>query len=194
MVDSFCYLGDTLGAGGGCELSIIARIRCAWGKFRELLPLLTSRGLSFRTRGRIYDTYIRPVLLYASECWASTSVNLHRLQCNDRAMLRWLSNVRLEDHISSDSLLNKLGIVDITSAVRYNRLRWYGHVCRNEGSIRKAADMMVDGRRVRGRPKKSWADTVQEDRKAWKMTNIDPMDRLLWRKGLKTNFIHVQPP
>ena len=97
-------------------MSIIARIRGAWGKFRELLPLLTSRGLSFRTRGRIYDTYIRPVLLYASECWAPTTENLHKLQRDDRAMIQWISNVRLEDHISSDSLLKKLGDVGIASA------------------------------------------------------------------------------
>ena len=41
VVDSFCYLGDTIGAGGGCDLSVITRIRSAWGKFRELLPILT---------------------------------------------------------------------------------------------------------------------------------------------------------
>ena len=29
------YLGDTIGAGGGCDLSVITRIRSAWGKFRE---------------------------------------------------------------------------------------------------------------------------------------------------------------
>ena len=34
VVDSFCYLGDTIGAGGGCDLSVITRIRSAWGKFR----------------------------------------------------------------------------------------------------------------------------------------------------------------
>ena len=47
VVDSFRYLGDTIGAGGGCELSVIGRVRSAWGKFRELLPLLTSSELSF---------------------------------------------------------------------------------------------------------------------------------------------------
>ena len=194
MVDHFCYLGDTIGAGGGCDLSITARIRSAWGKFRELLPLLTSRVLSFKTRGRIYITYIRPVLLYASECWAPTVENVHKLQRNDRAMIRWICNVRLEDRASSVSLLEKLGIVDIKSAVRYNRLRWYGHVHRNEGCIRQAVDMVVEGSRGRGRPTKNWATTVQEDRKAWKITRIDPMDRSLWRKNLKNNHIVVQPP
>ena len=94
VVDSFRYLGDTIGAGGGCDLSVITRIRSAWGKFRELLPI---------TRGQIYSTYIRTVLLYASECWAPNVNDLLKLQRNDRAMIRWTCNVCLKDHNSSDS-------------------------------------------------------------------------------------------
>ena len=37
------------------------------GQVRELLPILTSHALSYITRGQIYSTYIRTVLLYASE-------------------------------------------------------------------------------------------------------------------------------
>ena len=113
VVDSFCYLGDKIGAGGGCDLSVITRIRSAWGKFRELLPILTSRALSYITRGQIYSMYIRTVLLYASECWAPNVNDLLKLQRNDRAMIRWTCNVCLKDHISSDSLLRKLGINNI---------------------------------------------------------------------------------
>ena len=43
VVPEFCYLGDMLSAGGGCELAAITRCKCAWGKFRQLLPLLTNR-------------------------------------------------------------------------------------------------------------------------------------------------------
>ena len=57
VVDLFCYLGDTIGAGGGCDRSVIMSVRSAWGKFRELLPILTSRALSYTTRGQIYSTY-----------------------------------------------------------------------------------------------------------------------------------------
>ena len=39
----FCYLGDMFSAGGGCELAAITGCKCAWGKFRQLLPLLTNR-------------------------------------------------------------------------------------------------------------------------------------------------------
>ena len=38
-VQEFCYLGDMLFAGGGCELAAVTRCKYAWGKFRQLLPL-----------------------------------------------------------------------------------------------------------------------------------------------------------
>ena len=38
----YCYLGDTLGAGGGVEEAARARVRCAWAKFKELSPILTA--------------------------------------------------------------------------------------------------------------------------------------------------------
>ena len=70
VVNSFCCLGDTIGAGGGCDLSVIVRIRSAWGKFWKLLPKLTLRALSNTIHGQTYNTYNHPVLLYASEYWA----------------------------------------------------------------------------------------------------------------------------
>ena len=80
LVDSFCYLGDTIGAGGCCDLSVM---RSAWDKFREFLPILTSRALSFITRVQRNSTYIHTDLLYASECWAPNVNNLLKLQRND---------------------------------------------------------------------------------------------------------------
>ena len=192
LVDSFCYLGDTVGAGGGCDLSVIKRVRCAWGKFRELLPLLTSRGLSLTTRGHIYSTYIRTVLLYASECWAPNICDIQRLRRSDRAMIRWICNVRLEDRISSESLLQKLGIVDLETLLRYNRLRWYGHVTRSENMIKNVTELVVEGQRPRGRPRKTWSDFVTDDCRQWKMTS-DTSDRDSWRMELRTNITRATP-
>ena len=36
VVASFCYLGDMLSAGGGCEMAVTTRVKAAWKKFREL--------------------------------------------------------------------------------------------------------------------------------------------------------------
>ena len=57
VVASFCYLGDMLSAGGGCEMAVTTRVKTAWKKFRELLPVLTSRqghdqtDLQYQARG-----------------------------------------------------------------------------------------------------------------------------------------------
>ena len=47
-VDKFCYLGDMLGCGGGAGDAVRSKVRCAWGKFRELAPILTVRGMSLK--------------------------------------------------------------------------------------------------------------------------------------------------
>ena len=50
VVPEFCYLRDILSADCGCELASITRCKCAWAKFRQLLPLLANRHLSLLTR------------------------------------------------------------------------------------------------------------------------------------------------
>ena len=79
VVASFCYLhvqvGDMLSAAGGCELSTTKRVKTAWKKFKDLLPVLSSHHLSFKTRGRVWSA-----MLHASKTWPLTKPNLQRLQ------------------------------------------------------------------------------------------------------------------
>ena len=65
VVDKFCNLGDMLDAGGGAESSTVTRVRSGWKKFRELLPLLTTKAISLKVKGELY----RSVILYGSETW-----------------------------------------------------------------------------------------------------------------------------
>ena len=66
-VASFCFLGDMVSAGVGCEIMVTTRVKTAWKKFRELLPVLTSRLLSYKTSGHVYSSYLRSAMLHASE-------------------------------------------------------------------------------------------------------------------------------
>ena len=59
VLASFCYIGDMLLAAGGCELSTTTRLKTAWKKFKELKPVLSSRHLSFKTCGRVYNSCVR---------------------------------------------------------------------------------------------------------------------------------------
>ena len=69
VVAYFCYLADMLSAAGGCELSTTTRVKTAWKKFKELIPVLSSCHLSFKTCGRVYSSCVRSTMLHASETW-----------------------------------------------------------------------------------------------------------------------------
>ena len=61
LVDKFCYLDAMLCAGGGAEDASRTRVRSAWGKFNELTPVLTKRGVSLKLKGKIYDACVQSV-------------------------------------------------------------------------------------------------------------------------------------
>ena len=128
VVPSFCYLGDMLSAGGGCDLAVTTRCSVAWGKFRKLLPILTSKHVSLKTCGKLFSSCVHSAMLHGSETWAPTVLVLQRLQRNDRSMIRWICNTRARDWVPSSELLAKLGIIDITLLLHAHHLRWLGHL------------------------------------------------------------------
>ena len=188
VVASFCYLGDMLSAAGGCELSTTTRVKTAWKKFKDLLPVLSSRHLSFKTRGHVYSSCVRSAMLHASETWPLTKSNLQHLQRNDRAMIRQICNVRSQVIVTtrSNDLLVRLGIEDLDLILKERRLRWYGHVERSSGAIKTASDIQVDGKRGPGRPKMTWKQLKERDCREWKLSAINPHDRHTWRSGVRS--------
>ena len=186
-VDCFCYLGDMLSAGGGCMAAATARCRCAWGKFRENLPLLTSKPVPFDLRGRLFSSNVRSSMLHGTETWPMTSAALHRLCRNDRAMIRWICGVKPSDDPSMDELHAKLGICDLAILVREHRLRWFGHVMRSNGEINRVRSRPVPGSKGPGRPKKTWEECVKQDLKVCGLSETGTQDRLSWRSSVKNS-------
>ena len=43
--------GDMISSNGGAEAVVTARMRCAWRKFRVMIPLLTQKSFSVRLKG-----------------------------------------------------------------------------------------------------------------------------------------------
>src|SRR3989442_5785942 len=111
VVDKFCYLGDVIGKGGCAEEASRARVRCAWGKFRDLRRLSTARGASLRVKGKIYRACVQRMLVYGSETWPMKVDDMQRLVRTENNMVRWMSGVTLKDKRSSEELRSGLGIV-----------------------------------------------------------------------------------
>ena len=117
-----------MSSGGGCSLAIITRCCTAWGMFKKLLPILTSKHISLTVRGKVFESCVRSALLHGGETWAPTAPDLQRLHRNDRSMIRWICGNKQHDEISIDVLCARLGIQEVTAALRSKRLRWYGPI------------------------------------------------------------------
>ena len=147
-VSKFCYLGDTLGAGGGTNEAARARVRCAWAKFKELSPILTALGASYHMKGKMFRACVQSVLIYGTETWAMKAENLHSLGRAERVMGRWMCGVSVKNSKRSEVLYSLVGDQSVDEVLRRGRLRWFGHVeckngddwaCRNE--VVAGADM-----------------------------------------------------
>ena len=176
-----CYLGDMLCSGGACDSAISARCCVAWGKFRKLLPVLTSRHLTHKICGKVYEACVRSVMLHGSETWGPKECELQQLCRKDHAMIHWISAIKNRDETSSASLLQKLNIEDITLVLRCRRLRWYGHVQWATSCIKSITNFQIPSTRKKGSPWKTWFECVMSDVNKCGLAGIDPLDRDAWR-------------
>ena len=182
-VSKFCYLGDTVGSGGGVVEAARARVRCAWAKFKELSPILTVRGASYRIKGRIYSACVQSVLIYGTETWAMKADNLRSLERTERMMARWMCGVSLKDRKRSEDLCNLLGINCVVDVVRRGRLRWFGHLERKsvDDWVSACRGLVVEGTRGRGRNRKTWEQCVRDDMKLLGLHPEWAVFRDMWR-------------
>ena len=162
-VDKFCYLGDMIGAGGGAEEASRARVRCAWAKFRELAPVLTSRGASMKVKGKVYRACVQRVLVYGSETYPVKAEDMQRLERTERMMVRWMCDASLKSRISSNYLNKHLNVEAVRDVVRQGRLGWFGNVERKGSNdwLSPCSDFEVVGAKFRGRLKKTWGECVR---------------------------------
>ena len=78
---------------------------------------------------------------------------------------RWMCNVSLSDRRPSEELRNRLEIESISGVMRQMRHSWFGHIERmdNDNWVSKCRNVVVDGARGRGRPRKRWRQVIQRD-------------------------------
>ena len=184
-VEKFCYLGDMIGAGGGAEEAARARVRCAWSKFRELAPILTSRGASLKVKGKVYRVCVQRVLVYGSETWPMKVGDMQRLERTERMMVRWMCGVRLKNRISSEELNKRVGIESVAVIVRRGRMGWFGHLERKDKHdwVSACRDFEVAGQKKKGRGRKTWGECVRCDLRSQGLKASWAQDKTRW-KGL----------
>lgn len=128
--------------------------------------------MPIKTKGKVYKTDVRLVLLYGSETWAIRKIQQQKLHTTEMRMLRWSGGVILK-------------VAPIADILNESRLRWYGHVVRRpDDHVVKCISITVH-ERGRGRPKTTWMTNVRRDMKDLRLTPDDAFERSKWRPTIK---------
>ena len=184
--DNFKYLGSIIREDGDVGSDVIHRIQAGWVKWRAATGVLCDRKFPLRLKGKFYRTAIRPAMLYGSECCPMKVAQVRKFEVAEMRMLRWMSGCTMLDRIPNRVYREKLGIAAIGDKLREGRLRWFGHVRRRSPTepVRRVEGIHVEGKRGRGRPRRTWDEQIKLDLKALNLSEDMTSDRSSWRRRI----------
>ena len=142
-----------------------------------------------RSKLRLFNTLVKPVLLYGSETWKINEGDNRKLDTFFFKCLRRILQIRWPYVVSNRDILAKTKLKTISTEVKLRRWKWVGHILRMEknSNCETALTWTPEGRRKVGRPKTTWRSTIENERRilgwnSWNEARRVAADRTRWRR------------
>ena len=193
VVDEFIYLGSLVTSDNDCSREIRRRIIAGSRAYYGLHKTLRSGHLSRRTKCTMYETLIRPVVLYGHETWTMLEEDLQALEVFERRVLRTIFGGVRENGVwrrrMNHELMQLYGKPSIRKVAKAGRARWAGHVARMPDKpdvrqpnrkinpVKLVLNSNPSGLRRPGRQPARWLEQVEQD-----LESVGVSDRT-WRQA-----------
>ena len=145
------------------EISLrMARASASFGRMSN--RVWKRRGLSNKTKLKVYHAVVLPSLLYGSETWTVYARHLQRLESFHMRCLRQILHVKWQDKVPNTDILLRADSMSIRSRLMESQLRWSGHVARMPDyrlPKRVFFGELNSGKRSRGRPCLRYKDSLK---------------------------------
>ena len=182
IVESFEYLGRILSNDNNDQKAVEHRIGKAWNAFSKMRSIITSKHLSMESKRKTYESYILPVLLYASETITWTTTLESKMNVFNNDIMRWMTNHRRLDKVKIVELRNKTKLEPVMNIIHRRKLTWYGHFKRSSLPIKVLVEGNIEGVRKKGRPRRRWRDDIKDwTQLSWSSINFKVKNRTEWR-------------
>ena len=202
VVEEFVYLGSLVTSDNNCSREIRRRIITGSRAYYGLHKTLRSGHLSRRTKCTMYETLIRPVVLYGHETWTMLEEDLQALEVFERRVLRTIFGGVRENTVwrrrMNHELAQLYGKPSIRKVAKAGRIRWAGHVARMPDALdARQPNQTINpvklvfnsepvGTRRRGAQRARWLNQVEEDlesvgvpQRNWR---VAAQDRVQWQR------------
>ena len=166
QVSPFKYLGTEITQ----ENSRSTDIRCctaqAWAAVNNLRVIWQNTRTSLKTKLRLLDCLVIPIVLYGCETWTRNVSDTKKLQAFGTKCLRKLLNISWHDDISNKEVaVHALRMEEYTiNKVQHQQHTWLERIlCIEENCLPKISlQAHAHNTRYRGRPRKNWIDAAPE--------------------------------
>ena len=129
-VEEFTYLGSLLSKDNACSGDISIRLGKARSTFASLQTIWKSKQYSLKTKLQLYNSNVKSVLLYGSECWRVIESDMKKINAFHNGCLRKICRIFWPEKISNEDLYKKTNCRNVVLEIKHRRLRWLGHVLR----------------------------------------------------------------
>ena len=162
----FTYLGAVVSTEKGCDKDMDSRLGKAKTVFRKLKRVWGSKRYNRKTKIRLFNTLVKPVLLYGSETWKTNAQDNRKLDSFQYQCLKRSLGIFWPYIVSIDELNERTGCTRMSVEVKRRRWRFLGHVLRmpREHHCVTAPTWTPMGKRKVGCPKTTWCRTVEKER------------------------------
>ena len=162
QVDQFKYLGTQISDDARSEKELSCRIATAKNKFSMLSTILSSKQLSTPLKIRVLTCYVFSVFGYGAEAWTLTKNMEDKIEALEMWCLRRMSGISYKDRITNEEVLKRMKTErSLLSTIKKRKLRYFGHVKRQNGLLKQTLEGRIEGRRPRGRPRTTWVDNIE---------------------------------
>ena len=175
QVQSFSYLGQLITDDGKSEGEIRCRIGLAKNAFSKRYKLLMNINISLKTRLRQTKCYVWSLLTYACDTWTLSKQMEAKIEAFEMWSYRRIMRISWEEMKSNVEVLKMIGLKNTDLVLSIKKRRHH--------SLQKLVlQGKVDGKRGRGRRRKSWTGNVSEMTKmSMAQCSVKALDRSEWR-------------
>ena len=125
-VNSFTYLGSVVDTQGGTDADVRARIGKARAVFLQLKNIWSSKDLTLQTKIRIFNSNVKPVLLYGLETWRTTVATTKKVETFINSCLRRILRIRWPITINNEDLWQRTNQRPADAEIMMRHWRWIG--------------------------------------------------------------------
>ena len=182
QVKEFSYLGSLITTDARCNKEIRRRIAIAKEAFYKRKELMQSK-LNLNLKKRLVKTLIWSVALYGAETWTMRKEDIKRLEAFEMWIWRKMQKVKYTEHKTNEEVMKEIeedrSLID---TIRKRQRNWMGHVLRHDSLLRTIIEGKMEGKRVRGIPRKMMLEWMMD--KGYQELKEEASNRSEWENWI----------